>query len=83
MGRCHRLEGLHAFDFRLRHAMQAVLTHLRFADAAESLSRLLDLDLKMALAIEAWSDPPERYIEWLSSVLGVCAIGASKLEGFI
>jgi len=50
---CHRLEGLHAFDFRLRQAMHAVLTHLRLADAEESLSRLLDLDLKVALATDA------------------------------
>lgn len=64
------MEDLHAFDFRLRQAMHAVLTHLRLADAEESLSRLLDLDLKAALAIEACTESPERNVGGLSSVVG-------------
>ena len=36
---------IHTFDFRLRHAIHAVLTHLLLLAADASLSFLRDLDL--------------------------------------
>lgn len=67
-------EDLHAFDFLLRHAMQAVLTHLRLADAAESLSRLLDLGFGV-LVTAVRTVSPVRCIVVPNSVFGACAIG--------
>lgn len=50
----------HTLDFRLRHAMQAVLTHLLFAERGETFPALRDVDVD----VDAFGSDPEEPWAW-------------------
>ena len=69
------------FDFRLRQAIQAVLTHLLFTEAAvgEGLSSLRDLDLLLVLDADSAELSMVLGVEWSdSSSLGSCSLDISS-----
>lgn len=65
------------FDFLLRHAMQAVLTHRLLADAADSLSLLRDFAL-MGFGL-MWVEPLVLFVTGMV----LCSASSTKVSSAI
>lgn len=66
------------FDFLLRHAMQAVLTHRLFAEAADSLSLLRDFALMGFFGL-MWVEP----LVWFVTGMVLCSASSPKVSSAI